>query len=72
MKNFKEFIEDFKNEEISMTYTDKLVAYAAYCQGFIEGIGYKRKMPIDPFAPAIPNYPLPYEATKITCNTKEK
>lgn len=68
MKNFKEFIEDFKNEEISMTYTDKLVAYAAYCQGYIEGIGHERRMPV--VMPPIPNYPLPEEATRITCNTE--
>ena len=68
MKNFKEFIKDFENAEISMTYTDKLVAYAAYCQGYIEGIGHERRMPV--VMPPIPNYPLPEEATRITCNTE--
>lgn len=69
MKTFKEFIEDFKNDEFSMTYNDKLIAYAAYCQGYIEGIGHERRMDL---SYQLATFPASDRTGKNTCNSETK
>lgn len=69
MKTFKEFIGDFKSSEISMTYTDQLVAYAAYCQGYIEGIGHERRVDL---SYQLATLPTSDRTGKNTCNSETK
>lgn len=70
MKNFKDFIKDY--EDGNFTYNDKTLAYAAYCQGYAEGmkenLNNMLAVPI-----TMPNVPMPnvlYD--QFTCVTEEK
>lgn len=71
MKNFEEFRGDFK-DELFTSGTADLYAYAAYCQGFAEGMKENLNNMLSAPITMPTTFPLPEEATKITCNTEEK
>lgn len=63
MKNFKEFIKDY--EDGNFTYSDKTLAYAAYCQGYAEGM--KENLNNMLSAPiTMPDVSVPYPYTQVT------
>ena len=68
MKNFKEFIKDY--EDGNFTCSDKTLAYAAYCQGYAEGM--KENLNNMLSAPiTMPDVPAPNSLyDKFTCDTQ--
>lgn len=80
MKNFKEFIKDY--EDGNFTYSDKTLAYAAYCQGYAEGmkenLNNMLSAPITMPNVPMPNFPMPnfpmpnVPYAQFTCETEEK
>lgn len=72
MKNFKDFIKDYEDRNFTYTCNDKTLAYAAYCQGYAEGM--KENLNNMLSAPiTMPNVPMPnVPYDQFTCETEEK